>query len=95
MPAKEIAQRFGSVLRNFPEFKAKRPGELYDLNDRLSMVTAALAQSIDNDFMMVIHTDGGRWGVDEADPAGPARWPDGYQGGAHDGSARRVGFSAP
>ena len=93
MPEKEIAQRLGSVLRTFPEFSAKRPADLCSLNDRLTVITAALASCVDNDFAMVIHTDHGKWGVDEPDPAGPARWHEGYCGGAHDGSSGRGRFS--
>ena len=92
MPAREVAQHLGRVLRECDEFKAPTPADTVDKNRRIGEVAAALVRSIDSDFMMVIHTDQGRWGIDEPDPAGPARWYDGYSGGAHNGSATRSRF---
>lgn len=93
MPAQEISQYLGRVLRDQPEFKAASPGRLPDMNERISAVCAALVRAIDTQRMMVIATEDGshRFGVEEPDPAGPARWYDGYMGGAHDGSASRRG----
>lgn len=95
MPPKEIANHFGRVLRTCDEFRAKTPAGLVNMNDRVSAVASQLVAAIDSDFIMVIHSEGGKWGESEPDPAGPPRWYEGYQDGAHDGSARRPGFSGP
>ncbi len=101
MPDKEVASLFGSVLREQPEFKPASPAKSVHTNQRISAVACALAAMLNKPYCMVIHTDpradrmSGAWGVDEPDPAGPARWHDGYNDGAHDGSATRPGFSGP
>jgi len=101
MPDDELASVFGTVLREQPEFKPSSPAQSVDTNQRIKVVTRALAAALNKPFSMVIHTDprpdglSGVWGVDEPDPAGPARRPDGYMDGAHDGSATRRGFSGP
>lgn len=95
MPSREIANHLGRVLRTCDEFRAKSPGDLVDINFRVSAVASQLVAAIDGEFMMVIHSEGGKWGEGEPDPAGPARWPEGYNGGAHDGSATRTRISGP
>jgi hypothetical protein len=101
MPDDEIASLFGTVLREQPEFKPATPADSVDINKRIKLVTAALAATLNKPYCMVIHTDdgpdglSGKWGIDEPDPAGPARRHDRYCGGAHDGSATRAGFSRP
>lgn len=95
MPHAEIAIHLGRVLRSCAEFKPASPAGSVDTNRRISVVARQLAEAIDNSFAMVIHTDQGQWGVHEPDPAGPARWPEGYNSGAHDGSATRFRISGP